>query len=224
MAEFCSQMSHELKTPLAIMRGECELILRSEGKPTEEYRDVIRLNLEEIIRMSKIIEDLVLLTKLEAQHGVVKFQEFDIVGFLREMTESIEALAESKDLKHEIRLPSSPIRIKGDPVHLRKVFFSLVHNAVKFTPPGGHILVEAVKKGKTVIISVSDTGIGISAENQSRVFDKFFHFEKMSELPPGNGLGLSIAQSIIKIHAGEVLLHSATGKGSVFSVQLPVLR
>lgn len=222
IAEFSSHVSHELKTPLAIMRGESELALRAERSP-EEYRKSIRTNLEEIGRMTKITEDLLLIAKLDYQPEIFKLQPFDFSEFFQEVTESTRVLAADKGIEVTAEPLREAVRMQGDSVHLRRLFFNLINNAIKFTPSGGSIHLDASKSGRQVRVKVTDTGIGISAEHLPLIFDKFFHYDGMeSNADQGNGLGLSIAHSIAKIHGGDIGVRSRLGRGSVFTVTLPV--
>jgi two-component system, OmpR family, heavy metal sensor histidine kinase CusS len=220
IAQFSSHVSHELKTPLAILRGESEFALRSDRSP-EEYRQVLKSSLEEISRMTKIIDDLLLLTKLDYQPEVFHFERFDLVEFFREINDSAKILAEPKGLEVQTDLPQAAIYIRGDRVHLRRLFFNLINNAIKFTAEGA-VKLTVKGNGKQAYVSVADTGVGIPSELLPQIFEKFFHYESYSTDSPGNGLGLSIAQSIARIHDGDIQVQSATGKGSTFTVRLPL--
>ena len=221
--EFSSHVSHELKTPLAILRGESELAMRS-NHSEEEYRQVLRSNLEEIKRMSKIIEDLLLLTKLDYQPDVFKFEEFDLVEFFKEITDAAKILANQKSIEVGSFLPEEPLKICGDKVHLRRLFFNLINNAIKFTYSKGSISLRLKGAGRKAVVTVTDTGVGIPPEVLPKIFDKFFHYSGFGmENSPGNGLGLSIAQSIAKVHSGDIHVESTLGKGTSFIVRLPLL-
>lgn len=222
IAEFSSHVSHELKTPLAIMRGESEVALRGDY-PAEECRKVIQDNLEEIIRMTKIIDDLLLLTRLDYDPQVFKFERFDLIEFFREIEESGKILAGEKNIAVRFDLPRPPLYMHGASVHLRRLFYNLINNALKFTPAGGRIGVSLERRDGYAFISVSDTGMGIPAENLPKIFDKFFHFEtKGKNVPSGTGLGLSLAQSIAKVHGGNIQAKSIVGQGTTFTVRLPL--
>jgi heavy metal sensor kinase len=223
IAEFSAHVSHELKTPLAILRGESELALRSKHSEGE-YRRVIQDNLEEIARMTKIVEDLLLLTKLDYQPQIFKFEEFDLVEFFKAIEESSRILAGEKEITVTLDAPQKQILIRGDKTHLRRLFFNLINNSIKFTYAGGKIHLRVQPEGRSVQISFTDTGIGIPEENLPKIFDKFFHYNGTGiDVPAGNGLGLSIAQSIAKIHSGEISVKSRVGKGTTFTVKLPIL-
>ncbi|MBI4432473.1 MAG: HAMP domain-containing protein [Candidatus Omnitrophica bacterium] len=222
IADFSANVSHELKTPLAIMRGESELALRAD-RSAEEYKRVIYNNLEEVTRMARLIEDLLLLTKLDYQPGTFRFANFNLIEFFEEITESSRILAAEKRITVETSIPEKPIFIEGDKVHLRRLFYNLINNAVKFTPPGGRIGIKLRVGKREAFVSVWDSGVGIPKEYLPRIFDKFFHFDGLNlESVSGLGLGLSIAVSIAKIHSGDIQVKSAPGEGTTFTVRLPL--
>ena len=119
---------------------------------------------------------------------------------------------------------NKPLWIKGDATHLRRIFFNLIHNAVKFTPAGGDIKILTKVSGPHVFISIKDTGIGIALENQARIFEKFYRIRPVDkEAIEGNGLGLSMARAIARAHKGDITFESDANKGSAFKVSLPIL-
>jgi heavy metal sensor kinase len=222
IADFSSNVAHELRTPLAIIKGESEVALRKE-RASEEYRRVIRQNIEESERMLKTIEDLFLLAKLDYRPEVFQFKRIELIAFIREIHEQARVLALSKNIETRLEIPERKAWPRGDRLHLRRLFYNLIHNAVKFTPPEGLITIAVhPKNDSTVEIAVRDTGIGIPPERISRVFDRFFHADSCDRnADPGNGLGLSIALSIARMHGGNILVESAPGEGSEFRVILP---
>ncbi len=220
--EFSSQVAHELRTPLAIMRGESELALRKD-RDVEEYKRVIRVNLEEIGRMLRTVEDLLLLTKIDYNPAVFKKETFEFGAFYREVFEQAKILGEEKGVAISFEPTTGPIPVTGDRVHLRRLFYNLIHNAVKFTPSGGAVVVAATVKANKVYASVSDTGTGIPEADLPRIFDRFFH-RGVSDgnEDPGSGLGLSIALAIARSHGGDIKAESRLSKGSIFTVMLPL--
>lgn len=222
IAEFSSQVAHELKTPLAIIKGESDIALRKTRSP-EEYKRVIGVTLEETGRMLKVIEDLLLLTKLDYRPEFFKFERFDLIVFLQEIYEQSKILATQKEIMVSINLPKEQIYIQGDRLHLRRLFFNLISNAIKFTPNKGKIDIATKLENNTATICVSDTGIGISQEDMPKIFDRFFHVDKSDKITePGIGLGLSIAKSIANLHRGTIEVKSRLEKGSTFIVRLPL--
>lgn len=221
IAEFSSEVAHELKTPLAIIRGEAEVALRKE-RESSDYKKVIRVNLEEAERMVKTIDDLLLLSKLDNRPEIFKFERVEFIEFFKEIHEYTKILSSDKGISVDVVMPKESVIINADRLHLRRLFFNLINNAVKFTPKGGKIIIAFKCENKNAIVSISDTGIGIAEEDLPRVFDRFFHKPPPDEEPQtGSGLGLSIAQSIAKIHNGSIIAQSAIGRGSTFTVTLP---
>ncbi|MCD6584597.1 MAG: HAMP domain-containing protein [Desulfobacteraceae bacterium] len=220
--EFSSHVAHELKTPLAIIRGEVELAL-SETRDAEEYQRVLNISLEEIDRLIRIIKDLLLLARLDYNPDVFQFENISLKAFLEEICEYSHILAEQKGLVSELKIPESAHYIDGDKIHLRRLFLNLINNAVKFTPMGGKISIVLSVKENRAQIAVSDTGTGILWEDQEAIFDKFFRSHSPGhKTEPGSGLGLSIARSIARAHQGEIVVHSEPGQGTTFTVSLPV--
>ncbi len=222
ISEFSSQVAHELKTPIAIIRGECEIALRKTRNP-EEYRRALRVNLEEAKRMLKTIDDLLLLAKLDYRPEIFTFEEFSVADFFNEIYEQSRILSAEKKIQVALTLPKVHLRIRGDKVHLRRLFFNIIHNAIKFTPPQGRISITVIRQKDSIDIEIKDSGPGISREYISRVFDKFFHKPPCENEPAtGSGLGLSIALAIAKIHKGTISVQSQAGHGATFSVSLPL--
>ena len=219
--EFSSNVAHELKTPLAIIRGELEVALRKDRTP-REYKKAIDVSLDESQRMLKTINDLLLLAKLDYRTEIFKFEQFDLNEFLTEIYEQSKIFASTKNITVDIALPPQTMKINANKLHLRRLFFNLIDNAIKFTPPGGKIDIIARRKDKLAIIAISDTGVGIAEEDLPKIFDRFFHLDRTQEASSANGLGLSIVQSIAKIHHGVVEVKSQLGKGSIFTTTLPL--
>ncbi len=221
--EFSSHVAHELKTPLAIIRGEVELAL-SETRDIDEYQRVLNVSLEEIDRLIRIIKDLLLIARLDYNPDVFQFENISLKAFLEEIYEYSRILAEQKGLASELEIPESAHYIDGDKIHLRRLFLNLINNAVKFTPRGGTISITLTVMDNRARIAVSDTGIGIFQKDLETIFDKFFrahHHAQVSE--PGSGLGLSIARSIARAHQGQVTVQSMPGQGATFTVILPIV-
>ncbi len=222
ISEFSSHVAHELKTPLAIVRGEIELALQ-EARDPEEYKRVLEVSLGEVNRLIKVIKDLLLLAKLDYRPDIFKFERLNIEQFLEEIYEHSKILANEKGIKVQLDSQVKDVYVQGDKVHLRRLFLNLIHNAVKFTPAKGQIFLAVKSHNKNVIASVQDTGIGISEDDLKKIFTKFFRVNKdESNVELGNGLGLSIAQSIAKAHGGEITVISEISHGSTFTVILPI--
>ncbi len=220
--EFSSHVAHELKTPLAIIKNELELALNM-GNSKEEYERVTTVTLQEIDRLIKTIKDLLLLAKFEYKLNIFKMEEMDLTKFLKDLYQHCKILAVEKNISFELAIPDRPILIQGDIVHLRRVFFNLIHNAIKFTPPNGEIKIISEVHERQIFVSVKDTGIGIALADQARIFEKFYRIRRIDqEDSGGNGLGLCMARAIARNHGGDINFKSDANKGSIFTVILPV--
>lgn len=216
--QFTADASHELQTPLTILKGELEVALRA-PRPREEYEATLRSALEEIDRIAHLVEGLLLLARNEA--GVLRMdkKEIDLALLSEEVCESLRTLADSKSLALHLESPKS-VCFRADREHMRRLLRNLVENAIKYTKPEGSVALAVENEGDQVSIRVSDTGIGISAEDRERIFQPFFRSEEaLSE--SGVGLGLSIVKSIAEAHSGTIRVESAPGRGSSFVVLLP---
>lgn len=221
--EFSSHVAHELKTPLAILRGEMELAL-IESRGVEEYRKALEIGMEEVNRLIKIVKDILLLANLDYRTDIFKFEKINLVEFVKDICENGKILAMGKNVTVTCGISLAGLYVDGDKTHLRRLFFNLINNAVKFTPAGGKIHITVKEHGKKAFIAVEDTGIGIAKEDLNKVFTKFFRGSKeQKNLEFGSGLGLSIAQSIAAAHQGAIAVESQENKGSVFTVTLPLL-
>jgi signal transduction histidine kinase len=238
MKQFSSDASHELKTPLTILKGEVEVMLRKE-RTSKEYEQTLRSNLEEINRMSQIVEDLLNLSKADTGEIRLNKEDVNLTEILNEVVVQMERLAKTKKLHLSATNHHQDIHIFGDALRLRELFINLIENGIKYTEEGGsiHIILQKEypppvtgqpdwverEKGQFVKIIVSDTGIGIAKEDQERIFNRFFRVDKArSREQGGSGLGLSICKWIVEAHQGEIGVESELAKGSSFIVRLPL--
>ncbi len=219
--QFSTDASHELRTPLTIMRGEVELALRS-PKEGEEYRRVLASNLEEILRLSSIIENLLTLSRGDADPHHLKLEEIHLNEILSELYQDGEFLGSKKEVSIELGC-NDHVSIMGDQLRLRQLFLNLLDNAIKYTPEHGRVWLSLERQNGSAKVTVRDNGIGISKDDQSKIFDRFYRVDKArSRELGGNGLGLSIAKWIAELHRGHIEVESEVGKGSTFTVYLPI--
>lgn len=220
---FTADASHELKTPLTILRGEVEVGLKKK-RNLGEYRQILASNLEEIDRMSRIVDDLLTLSRADMGEFKLEREEVDLSCLAREVWEDLQLLAQEKGV-HLQYMNDGFSKVEGDPLLLRQLILNLVENGVKYTPSGGEVelRVRGSLEKKTVIIQVSDTGVGIDQEDLERVFDRFFRVDKARlRKTGGTGLGLSICRWIAQAHQGQIGVESLPGKGSAFTVSIPM--
>jgi two-component system, OmpR family, sensor kinase len=221
MRQFTADASHELQTPLTILRGEMEIALRS-PRSEAEYIEVMKSGLEEIERISLLVEGLLLLARSDA--GVLKMdcKPVDLLMVTEEVIDRLVSLARSQQISLTLGHIES-LEVPGDIVHLKRLLFNLVDNAIKYTPRGGNVTVSVEKVETFAVVSVADTGIGVLEEDNQKVFQRFFRSaEARSGTQGGSGLGLSIVKSIAEGHGGKVELTSVPGQGSTFRVYLPL--
>ncbi len=235
--QFTTDASHELKTPLTILKGEVEVALRKK-RTLDEYEQILESNLEEIDRMSKIVEDLLLLSKADIGEIRLNREDIHLTRFISGLTEQMKILAQPKNIRIEISNHQNEIHVFGDTLRMRELFINLIENGIKYTEAGGSILITLTKetggsvnpltpkekKAATFAkIIVADTGIGIAKEDQEKIFNRFFRVDKArSREQGGSGLGLSICKWIVEAHQGEITVESEPGKGSSFIVRLPL--
>lgn len=220
--QFSLDASHELRTPLTIMRGEIELALRGNRKGAS-YKKTLASLLEEVLRMTSIIEGLILLAK--ADSGTVKLEKNPIRldSLASEIKEDTEILAEQKKITVSIS-KLDEVTVLGDSVRLRQLMLNLVDNAIKYTPEGGRITLSLERNDASASFSVEDTGVGIPPGDLRKIFDRFYRVDKSrSRLPDGLGLGLSISKWVAEAHGGSLRAQSKVGLGSKFTVVLPIL-
>ncbi len=220
--QFTADASHELRTPLTILRGEVEIGLRGD-RTAEEYREILISNLEEVERMSRIVSDLLLLSKADIGQESLAMESVDLHHLLSELLGQFAVLAEQKGITLESELETVPT-VAGDCLRLRQMAANLLVNAIRYTPPGGSIVVRLFPcEDGGVSLVVEDTGIGIPTDDLPRIFDRFYRVDKArSRQEGGSGLGLSIVKWIVDAHQGTIAVTSVLGSGTTFTVVLPV--
>ncbi len=214
--DFIANVSHELKTPLAVM-GNYATMLQRPGITEEEKNDYARAISEAARRLAQLITNILKLNKLENQQIFPQPQEFDLGEQLCESLLRFEDAWEAKNLEIETDI-ADDVHIKSDPELLSLVWNNLISNAVKFTPEGGTIGVSLETVDNAVIVSVSDTGCGMKPETGKHIFEKFYQGDT-SHATQGNGLGLALVKRVVDILNGEISVQSVYGEGSTFTVK-----
>ena len=220
MRQFSSDASHELRTPLTVLKGQNELILSKQRKP-EEYQEVISSNLEEINYMSKVLEDLFVLSKSDENQVNLDYKPVDLRALVEEVFKHAEILAEEKNIKIIIAF-LEPIEIKGDEVRLRQMVWNVLQNGIKYTQQGGELKISLQNEGDFALLTIQDTGIGIPEEDLPLIFNRFYRVDKARTRDEGgSGLGLSICRQIAEAHKGKIEVESKLGVGTRFKIRLP---
>jgi two-component system OmpR family sensor kinase len=226
--QFIADASHELRTPVAIVRGEAELALSRDVRTPEELRASLHTIEEEMQGLQRIVEDLFLLARAHAGERLLQPAELYLGELASESVRAARSLAARKHITLTYE-GSTDLPMRGDEALLKRLLLNLVDNAIKYTPESGRVAVTALQNGSADLaaysIEVRDTGPGIPAEAQSRVFERFYRTERSrraGESASGAGLGLAIASWIAEAHGGSLVLASSDASGSVFRLTLPV--
>lgn len=218
--QFGTDASHELRTPLTVLKGETELALRR-TRSTEDYQLVLESSLEEIDRMTRIVDELFFLSR--ADLGEVKMESLPVR--LDTLVEDIHRQASllGQEPNVQVHLAQlSPCTVQGDELRLRELFLNVVDNAIKYSKPGGTVEISLSCDEKVARLSVKDEGIGIEPEALSLIFDRFYRTDAArAHVKTGTGLGLPICKWIAETHHGSIDVHSIVGEGSTFTVSFP---
>jgi heavy metal sensor kinase len=226
--QFTSDASHELRTPLAVMRGDIEITLRRE-RSAEEYKRALTSNLEEIMRLSRLVEDLLMLARGDAGRIELRCESIDLNDICRRMAEYITPLADQRDQTLIYEPPpgaeTAPVMISADLLRIKQLFLNLLDNAIKYTPRRGRVTLGLKTEDKVAVITVADTGRGIPPEDMPHIFERFFRrsAKTADRTAAGFGLGLSIVKWIVDSHGGRIEAKSEVGKGTEFTVRLHLL-
>jgi heavy metal sensor kinase len=219
--KFTADAAHELRTPLAVLRSEAEVALKSPREP-EQYRAILEDQLEELERLSRLADRLLFLCREDAGLVPMARQPLDLREVVEDVTEHMRLVAEEKAIElHAEKF--APCSISGDEDQLRRLLFNLVENAIKFTPAGGTVRIEAIRAESEARVVVTDSGIGIPPEHLPHVFQRFYRVDSARGAGiDGTGLGLSIARSIAEAHGGSVTVESTVGVGTRATLSLPL--
>jgi len=220
-SEFVSTVSHDLRAPLTFMRGYATM-LPMVGEVNEQQREFVEKILASVERMSKLVDDLLDLGRIETGIGL-HLASVPLEEMLQDVVSSFRPQAVNKQIALEVELADGLAPVEADPMLMRQAIANLVDNAIKYTPAGGRVMLQAVQQDGRQLISVEDSGVGIAPADQPRLFEKFFRAHKEGEEGPrGSGLGLAIVKSIVEQHHGRVQVDSRLGKGSKFTIAFPI--
>jgi signal transduction histidine kinase len=208
------------------MRGELEITLRRD-RPPEEYRRVLASNLEEIVRLSRLIEDMLVLARADGGRIELKLEPVDLNRFCQQMVEYITPLALQREqaLMYEPEMaPDQAVVINADLQRIKQLFLNLLDNAIKYTDLKGAVTLGLKTEDKQAVITIVDTGRGIPPEDLPHIFERFFRRSAPTSdrSAPGSGLGLSIVKWIVESHKGKIEARSEIGKGTSFIVKIPL--
>lgn len=222
ITQFTADASHDLRTPVAVIRTSAELALRK--KRTEsEYHEALDKILSTSLEASELLENLLALARADAGVLNVELHPLELGAHVRKVQERAVLLSADKALDIRLQTPARPVWVKADALSLDRLLLILVDNAIKYTPRGGRCEIALSQDHDKARITVSDSGIGIAQDDLQHVFDRFYRADRArSKNVPGAGLGLAIARWITDIHGGKIVVESVPGTGSTFQVSLPV--
>jgi signal transduction histidine kinase len=223
--QFFAEISHELRTPLTVVRGEAEVTLRGADKTAGEYRAALTRISELSVHMGGLVDDLLLLARSDADilqaAGAVETLVLD--RLLEETCQHAHALAASQRLTLSLALSDRDLYLRGDRRQLGQLLMSLIDNACRYTPGAGEVMISLERDGTDAVLAVSDTGIGVEADELDQVFERHYRGHRAQLLvPDGNGLGLALARAIAHAHHGTLALASTPGVGTTLTLRLPL--
>lgn len=216
LSQFSADLAHELRTPIANLRGEAEVAL-TRGRSAEEYRQVIESSMEEYGRLTAMTEKLLFLARADAEEAEVKPEQLDGRAAIDALWEFYEPYAEEKGVT--LKCDGSG-RLRADAILLRRAIANLIENALRFTPSGKQVTVEVAQGAQGGVVRVTDTGCGIAPEHLPRLFDRFYQVDP-ARREAGTGLGLALVKSIMELHGGTVTITSEPGRGTQATLTFP---
>ena len=220
LRRFAADAAHELRTPLTVLRGGLEVALRN-PRSAAEYERVLRSSLEEVERLGRLAEDLLLLSRATAGLEGTR-TSVDLQPLVVDVAEIGLRLAQPRRVRVHVKEPAQ-VTVVGDGGALRRAILNLVENAVKYTPPGGTVEIALAREDRWAVLAVTDTGAGIDPADLARVFEPFVRLDAArARETGGTGLGLAIAQAIVVAHGGTIGVDSTLGAGSTFTIRLPL--
>jgi Na+/proline symporter/nitrogen-specific signal transduction histidine kinase len=224
--DFISTVTHELRTPLTSMRAFSEILLDNPEQPADERERFLRILVEEIERLTRLINEVLDLSKLESGRAEWEIEEVDLSELVKDSVAATAQLFRERETEVTVRLPEALPAVTTDRDRVKQVMLNLLSNAAKFCEPGrGRVVVELSADGDALRVDVRDNGPGIPPEDQELIFQKFRQGgEGMTDRPPGTGLGLPISREIVTHLGGALWVESAPGRGALFSFKLPVAR
>jgi heavy metal sensor kinase len=221
MRRFTADAAHELRTPLSVLRNEAEVTLRAERRP-DQYRHVLENQLEEIARLTRLADELLFLCREDAGLQEVPLQPVSVGAVLEQLIGQLQSAAQAREVTLELET-ALDCTISSNPDRLRRLFFNLIDNALKYTPAKGNVRIRCVRDANQVSVLVTDTGIGIPAEHLPHICERFYRVDQARDRSiEGTGLGLSICLAIVEAHRGTLRVENAPGGGTLVVVSLPL--
>jgi two-component system phosphate regulon sensor histidine kinase PhoR len=221
--DFVANVSHEFRTPLTAIQGFAETLLAGAIDDPQNRTRFLEIILEHSRRLARLTEDLLMLSKMDAERLELEIRRLSVSQLIESCLETAQRRAAEKDLRISVNAGQRLPDIAGDRRRLAEVLQNLLDNAIQYTLPGGQIVLSAVAGDEEVILTVSDTGIGIPQADQPRIFERFYRVDvARSREAGGTGLGLAIAKHLVEVHGGRLWVDSEVGQGSQFHFSVPL--
>ena len=221
--EFFADISHELRTPITVIRGEAEVTLRGKDREAEDYREALQRILELAVQQGTMVNDLLFLARAEMANLQFEWETLELSALVAGAAEDLEVLAGEHSLSVRYEGPDAALWIRGDPQRLRQLLFILGDNACRYSNLGGRIEIALCADGGRAKLSIRDQGIGIPEKDLDAVFERYFRSENARRsTAEGTGLGLPMAKAITAAHGGEITVASAEGVGTTFTMMFPL--
>jgi len=220
--DFVADASHELRTPLTVIRAAAELLDRHGDEPLAQNRELLDDLRAEVARMERLAEDLLTLARSDARELALARGRVDLAVFAADAIRRARALAEERGVALEHQHEGAALVVDADPDRLAQALLVLVDNALRHTPPGGHVSVRTRRERGDAVVRVRDDGEGVAPADLPHVFDRFYRAGKARTAEGGAGLGLAIARALVRAHGGELSLESAPGAGTTATIRLPI--
>jgi signal transduction histidine kinase len=223
--EFIRIASHQLRTPLSSLRWSLDILMKSDNQPSEEQLEYLNIIKESNVRMLKLINDLLDCTKIEMGNWPLSTKPLDLKIAVKEVASELAPLARASNVEVVLKLEDELPPVFSDPDKLKIVITNLLDNAIKYTLGGGMVEVKAEKKGFFIQVSIKDAGVGIPADQQKNIFQKFFRSDNaIRHQTVGTGLGLFIVKAIVEANKGQIWFESKEGSGSTFYFKIPIAK
>lgn len=220
--QFFADISHELRTPITVIRGEAEVTLRGRNKDAEEYKESLQRILELSLQLGKLVNDLLFLARAETANLQYEWETLDLADLVVNASEDIRVLAQDKTIEVTLNVADAPIWVRGDKQRLRQVVFILGDNARRYSTAGSRITICLEADGVDAVLRVNDHGIGIPAQDMEMIFDRYYRSTNARRSSDdGSGLGLPVAKAIVAAHGGQISVDSSDEAGTTFAISLP---
>jgi signal transduction histidine kinase len=218
-----ADISHEFRTPLTVIRGEAEIALRGKVKTSKEYKETLKRIMEQSDQTTRLIDDLLFIARADAGEPRLKVRSLSIGNLLATVCTDFAAKAEQLQIDIRQQLPEEEHRVMGDDGRLRQVFSILIDNALRYSNPGGVVNVGMEKQHEEIVVTVGDSGIGLTEEEARLAFQRFFRGGQAQSHARGTGLGLPVAKAIVEAHSGSIRLEGKPDEGTMATVVLPLV-